>query len=55
LNPVPCIFYDNSHAGEYDVKADGSYGLSNVAATVANLLGFEAPDMWDASMIDAEK
>ena len=54
LNPVPCIFYDNVHADEYKV-VEGSYGLSNLAATVVNLLGYEAPDMWDASMIDAEK
>ncbi len=52
LNPVPCIFYDNVHAEEYTVKADASYGLSNVAATVVNLLGYEAPSMWDASMIE---
>jgi len=54
LNPVPCIFYDNVHSGEYTVKAEGSYGLSNVAATVTNLLGYEAPDMWDASMIEVK-
>ncbi len=52
LNPVPCIFYDNVHAEDYTVKADGAYGLSNVAATVVNLLGYEAPFMWDASMIE---
>ncbi len=51
LNPVPCIFYDNVCADRYDVVKDGSYGLSNVAATVANLLGYEAAEMWDASMI----
>ena len=54
LNPVPCIFYDNVHAQDYKV-VEGSYGLSNLAATVVNLLGYEAPSMWDASMIDAGK
>ena len=39
---------------EYSEKADGVYGLSNVAATVANLLGYEAPNMWDASMIEVK-
>ncbi len=53
LNPVPCIFYDNVHADEYKV-VEGSYGLSNLAATVVNLLGYEAPDMWDASMIEVK-
>ena len=53
LNPVPCIFYDNTPAKEhYTVKTDGKYGLSNVAATVVNLLGYEAPEMWDASILE---
>jgi 2,3-bisphosphoglycerate-independent phosphoglycerate mutase len=50
LNPVPFIFYDNNGRDKYDV-IEGSYGLSNIAATVVNLLGFEAPEKWDASMI----
>jgi 2,3-bisphosphoglycerate-independent phosphoglycerate mutase len=50
LNPVPCIFYDNVSGNTYSVE-EGAYGLSNLAATVVNLLGYEAPDMWDASMI----
>ena len=54
LNPVPCIIYDNTAAkNSYTVKADdGSFGLSNVAATVINLLGYEAPEMWDASILE---
>ena len=36
----------------YTVKKDGKFGLSNVAATVVNLLGYEAPEMWDESMIE---
>ena len=52
LNPVPCIIYDNVTNGAYTVKADeGNFGLSNVAATMVNLLGYEAPDMWDESVI----
>ena len=53
LNPVPCIIYDNFYADKYTVKADdGSFGLSNVAATVVNMLGYEAPAMWDESIIE---
>ncbi len=53
LNPVPCIIYDNFYADKYDVKADnGAFGLSNVAATVVNMLGYEAPAMWDESIIE---
>ena len=56
LNPVPCIIYDNYYTGSYDVKADeGKFGLSNVAATMVNLMGYEAPDMWDASLITLKK
>ena len=52
LNPVPCIIYDNANADKYEVKEDnGSFGLSNVAATMVNLLGYEAPAMWDESII----
>ena len=53
LNPVPCIFYDNFYADKYTVKADnGQFGLSNVAATMVNLMGYEAPEMWDESIIE---
>ena len=51
LNPVPCIFYDNFTAGEYTLNLDGTYGLSNLAATTVNLLGYEAPEMWDPSIL----
>ncbi len=54
LNPVPCIIYDNKYADSYKVKKDGAYGLSNVAATVVNLLGFKAPEMWDESIIEVK-
>ncbi len=54
LNPVPCIIYDNTGADNYTVKMDGTYGLSNVAATLVNLMGFEAPDFWDESIIEVK-
>ncbi len=54
LNKVPCIIYDNTDAkAHYTVKADeGNFGLSNVAATMVNLMGFEAPAKWDESVIE---
>ncbi|MBO5648374.1 MAG: 2,3-bisphosphoglycerate-independent phosphoglycerate mutase [Clostridia bacterium] len=53
LNPVPCIIYDNFYADKYTVKAQkASFGLSNVAATTVNLLGYEAPSMWDESLVE---
>ncbi len=53
LNPVPCYIYDNYTADKYEVKADnGKFGLSNVAATMVNLLGYNAPAVWDESIIE---
>ena len=54
LNPVPFIVYDNFYNDKYTVKVDGEYGLSNVAATVVNFLGYEAPEMWDASIVEVK-
>jgi 2,3-bisphosphoglycerate-independent phosphoglycerate mutase len=55
LNRVPCIIYDNVTGGAYTVKEDnGQFGLSNVAATMVNLLGYEAPAMWDESIIEVK-
>ena len=51
LNPVPFIFYDNFYSGEYEIDDGGKYGLANVAATTVNLLGYEAPEMWEKSII----
>lgn len=53
LNPVPFIIYDNFYKDKYTVKADeGKFGLSDVAATVVNFLGYEKPSMWDESVIE---
>lgn len=55
LNPVPCILFNNACPDKYTVKADkGQFGLSNVAATMVNLLGYEAPAMWDESLIEVK-
>ena len=56
LNPVPCFIYDNYYREAYTVKADeGKFGLSNVAATMVNFMGYEAPEMWDQSLIEIKK
>lgn len=55
LNRVPFIIYDNYYSDKYSVKTDeGSFGLSDIAATVMNFLGYEAPAMWDESMIEVK-
>ena len=52
LNPVPFIIYDNFTADKYTVKCGrDDFGLSNVAATTVNMLGYEAPEIWDETMI----
>ncbi len=51
LNPVPCYIYDNFYADKYDF-AEGSFGLANVAATVVTMMGYDAPEMWEKSLIN---
>ncbi|AYH46107.1 2,3-bisphosphoglycerate-independent phosphoglycerate mutase [Azoarcus sp. DN11] len=52
LNPVPLILYDKVSGGRLGLKALEGAGLSNIAATVANLIGFEKHAAWDASLLD---
>jgi len=51
LNPVPFIIQDILYAGEYRMNCGGRPGLSNVAATLLNLLGFENPKDYEHSLI----
>lgn len=53
LNKVPCVFYDNTENRDaYTVKSSDGFGLANIAATVADLLGVEKLPMWNESMIE---
>ena len=52
LNPVPLILYDNVSGGRLGLKALETAGLSNIAATVANLLGLHKHDKWDDSLLE---
>jgi 2,3-bisphosphoglycerate-independent phosphoglycerate mutase len=52
LNPVPLILYDNASGGKLGLKQTETAGLSNIAATVANLLGLEKHAAWDESVLD---
>lgn len=52
LNPVPLILYDNVTGGKLSLKALPKAGLSNIAATTANLLGFEKHAKWDESLLE---
>ena len=52
LNPVPLILYDNVSGGRLGLKPLAGAGLSNLAATTANLLGFEKHAKWDESLLE---
>lgn len=54
LSPVPFTIHDPNYDGEYHMAAGDpspSHGLANVASTVFNLLGYEAPDDYQPSLI----
>jgi len=51
LNPVPFIIKDFSGANPIALSAAAAPGLSNVAATLCNLLGYEKPDDYDDSLV----
>jgi len=51
LNPVPFAIFDPKYQGEYRMTALRERGLSNVAATILNMLGFEKPAGYDPSLI----
>ncbi len=53
LNPVPFFILDSDYGGEYHVDTSKIEipGISNVIATVMNLMGYKAPDFYRASLI----
>ncbi len=55
LNPVPCAIVDASYNGEYEMAKINTPGLANVAATLLNLLGYEAPKEYAPSLIEIKK
>lgn len=53
LNPVPFILISGAENPGFKLKTNiKAPGLSNLAATVLNLLGFEAPSDYDESLIE---
>jgi 2,3-bisphosphoglycerate-independent phosphoglycerate mutase len=56
LNPVPCIVYDPGYQGEYQAEPkDGALneglGISSLAATVIDLLGYVPPADYDKPVL----
>jgi 2,3-bisphosphoglycerate-independent phosphoglycerate mutase len=51
LNQVPLVLYDNVSGGRLGLRQTDTAGLSNIAATTANLLGLEKHASWDESLL----
>ncbi len=51
LNPVPFVVYDPEYKNEYKLAEVKNPGLSNIAATTLNLLGYEKVEDYDESLI----
>ncbi|MEM9654721.1 MAG: 2,3-bisphosphoglycerate-independent phosphoglycerate mutase, partial [Actinomycetota bacterium] len=51
LSPVPVAVYDPGFNGEYRLDPPADAGLSHVAATVFNLLGYEAPEGYQPTLL----
>ncbi|MCP4408943.1 MAG: 2,3-bisphosphoglycerate-independent phosphoglycerate mutase [Gammaproteobacteria bacterium] len=52
LNPVPFVIVDPLYQGEYTMAKTAHPGLANVAATLLNLLGYQAPEDYESSLIE---
>lgn len=51
LNAVPFIIYDPNYNGEYKMAEVETPGLTNIAGTILNLLGYENVQDYDKSLI----
>ena len=51
LNPVPCLIFDPEGKNEYTITDQEDLGISSLAATCLNFLGYQAPEDYDASVV----
>jgi len=51
LNPVPCIIFDPEGKGEYEPTLREGLGISSLAATCIELLGYLPPSDYDPSVL----
>lgn len=51
LNPVPAIIVDPTNAATITLTDTPGLGISSLAATCLNLLGYQAPEGYDASLV----
>jgi len=51
LNPVPAIVYDPAQAAKATLTDTTGLGISSLAATCLNLLGYQTPEGYDPSLV----
>ena len=54
LNPVPFLIYDPQYKEEYTMADVENPGLTNIAGTLLNLLGYKNVEDYDRSLIDIQ-
>jgi 2,3-bisphosphoglycerate-independent phosphoglycerate mutase len=52
LNPVPAILFDPAGAAAIKLTDKPDLGISSLAATCLNLLGFQTPEGYDPSLVE---
>jgi 2,3-bisphosphoglycerate-independent phosphoglycerate mutase len=52
LNAVPFVIYDPNYSGEYKLSELENPGLTNIAGTLLNLLGYKNVEDYDPSLIE---
>jgi len=51
LSPVPFAIIDPNYSNEYSLTPPSDAGLTHIAATTLNLLGYEAPSDYQPSLL----
>ena len=52
LNPVPCYIYDPTGKAKLRLGVERDLGISSLAATAMNCLGFVPPEDYDPSIVE---
>mgnify|MGYP000968205983 FL=1 len=51
LNPVPAVIFDPANAAQAKLTDKAGLGISSLAATCLNLLGYQSPEGYDPSLV----
>ncbi|HHX98022.1 MAG: 2,3-bisphosphoglycerate-independent phosphoglycerate mutase [Kiritimatiellia bacterium] len=54
LNPVPAIIYDPTQTAPFKLTDQTGLGISSLAATCLNLMGYQTPEGYDPSLVKFE-